>query len=132
LIQLSANLKSTIDNFIKNPKTPNKKTPNSKQAKLNLSKAETKSHRYVLLNKKRGIDSLDSDTIEKITSQEGSIDKTELAINEYGDMNILDVVVSDECSEESEEGKTENEEKIMCNGVELVKKKVNFFNNHIY
>jgi hypothetical protein len=124
LIQLSANLKATVNNYIKNPKTPNKKS--SKQDKLSMAKAETKSQRYVLLNKKRGIDSLDADTIEKITSQEGSIDKSELAINEYGDMNILDVVVSSyDTQEEAEKEKdSDASERIMCNGVELLKTKV--------
>ncbi len=91
-----------------------------------MVKAETKSQRYVLLNKKRGIDSLDADTIEKITSQEGSIDKSELAINEYGDMNILDVVVSsyDTQDEAEKEKDSDGSERIMCNGVELVKTKV--------
>jgi len=121
---LSANLKATVDNYIKNPKTPNRKS--SKQDKLSMVKAETKSQRYVLLNKKRGIDSLDADTIEKITSQEGSIDKSELAINEYGDMNILDVVVSsyDTQDEAEKEKDFDGSERIMCNGVELVKTKV--------
>jgi hypothetical protein len=121
---LSANLKATVDNYIKNPKTPNRKS--SKQDKLSMVKAETKSQRYVLLNKKRGIDSLDADTIEKITSQEGSIDKSELAINEYGDMNILDVVVSsyDTQDEAEKEKDSDGSERIMCNGVELVKTKV--------
>lgn len=133
LIELSSDLKSTIDNFIKNPKTP--KPNNLKQINQNEVKKEIKSQRYILLNKKRGIDNLDTNTIEKISNKEATLDRTELAINKYGDMNILDVVSSEIHDEEEEEiggskSMKRSNEKIVCNGVELLKEKV--INEYVY
>lgn len=124
LIELSSNLKSTIDNFIKNPKTP--KPVNTKQNLLKETKKEIKAQRYVLLKKKRGIDNLDNSTIESITNRKISIENTELAINNYGDMNILDVVPSEIQEEDDVEAKKiiNNPDRIMCNGVELLKEKI--------
>ena len=126
MIEISSNLKSTIDNFIRNPKTP--KPTNLKQNNLNEVKKEIKFQRYVLLDKKRGIESLDTKTIEKITNQEPSIERTEVAINNYGDMNILDVVVSSLA--EAENFECETNVIIMCNGVELLKEKVSEKDSH--
>lgn len=123
LIELSTNLKSTVNNFVKHPKTP---TPSKKKEKnLKQTKKEVKSHRYVLLNKKRGVEALDNETIENITNKDLSLDKTEIAINNYGDMNILDVVSSDVHDEENLNKNTKQSERFTCNGVELIQEKVN-------
>lgn len=119
LIELSSNLKSTIENFKSNPKTP--KPSNPKETQIRETKKETKAHRYVLLNKKRGVENLNEQTIETITNKEKSLDKTELAINNYGEMNIIDVVSSEYDDNYKKEA---DNEKITCNGIELIKEKV--------
>jgi hypothetical protein len=118
---LNTSCKSTVDNFIKNPKTP--KPSKLKENTLKETKKEIKSQRYVLLNKKRGVDALDTDTIEQITSKEVTLDKTEQAINDYGDMNILDVELDIGVDAELNAEK-QSSERISCNGVELIREKV--------
>lgn len=123
LIELNTSLKSTVDNFIKNPKTP--KPSKLKENNLKETKKEIKAQRYVLLNKKRGVDELDTNTIGKITSKEVSLDKTEQAINDYGDMNILDVEL-DMGVETDLNVEKNSSDRISCNGIELIREKVNF------
>lgn len=81
----------------------------------------------MLLNKKRGVENLNEQTIETITNKEQSLDKTELAINNYGEMNIIDVV-----SSEYDDKKDTNNEKITCNGIELIKEKVTSPVKYVY
>lgn len=123
LIELNTSLKNTVDNFIKNPKTP--KPSKLKENNLKETKKEIKAQRYVLLNKKRGVDELDKNTIGKITSKEVSLDKTEQAINDYGDMNILDVEL-DIGVETDLNAEKNSSDRISCNGFELIREKVNF------
>lgn len=120
LIELNTNLKSTVNNFIKHPKTP--KPSKLKENNLKETKKEIKTQRYVLLNKKRGVDELDTNTIGRITSKEVSLDKTEQAINDYGDMNILDVEL-DIGTDADLNAENRSSERISCNGVELIREK---------
>lgn len=128
LIELSTNLKSSVENHIKNPKTPKPST--IKETNLKENKTNVKSHRYVLLDKKRGVENLDNKTIENITKKEMSIDKTELAINNYGDMNILEIEEEQEVCDSSK-NKAESD-RITCNGVELEREKLDLSNGYVY
>ena len=134
LIELSTNFK--INNLKKDPKTP--RASNLKENSLNEAKKEIKSQRYVLLSKKRGVENLDDTTMTKLTSTEStntkfSKNKTELAIHNYGNMNIIDVISSDyietaapSVDETNKRGK--KADAITCNGVELIREKVSPIN----
>ena len=119
--------------------------PSSKQAISSIEvKKATKSHRYVLINRKRDFSQLTEDGLSKSGSQEESrsINTLEQESRNSGagstkdQMNIIDVISAEYAGDEDEQVDSRKDtddrrydtpakkEKITCNGIEMLREKI--------
>ncbi len=91
----------------------------SQSNKTNETKKEIKTNRYIMLNKKRGIESQSPIVVQR---------RTDKANSNLDNVNIIDVISSEYIADESNGAVTSTpaatkNERLTCNGVEMIREK---------
>lgn len=123
LIEISSRYRSFNHGSKKDLRASNSLSSSNKDLsqlnKTNETKKEIKSNRYVLLNKKRGIESQSSIVAQRRTAKANS---------NLDNVNIIDVISSEYIANEPSDAVTSTpavtkNERLTCNGVEMIREK---------